>query len=84
MKKITKAILILSLLLFLAGGGCLIAGCIMGITSGDLMNALKQLPFIDFENQLIITEDNTIRIPALEGEQFDILFDLYEQNMNEN
>ena len=66
MKKFTKAILILSLLLFLAGGGCLIAGCIMGITSGDLMNALKQLPFIDFGNQLIITEDNTIRIPSFE------------------
>ena len=67
MKKITKAILILSLLLFLAGGGCLIAGCIMGITSGDLMNALKKLPIIDFGNQLIITEDNTIRIPSIDG-----------------
>lgn len=66
MKKFVKGILIVSLLLFVTGTGCLIAGCVMGITSGDIMNALKQLPFIDFENQMIITEDHIIQIPSKE------------------
>ena len=71
MKKFVKGILIISLLLFVTGAGCLIAGCVMGITSGDLMNALKQLPFIDFENQMIITEDHAIRIPAKEEKEYE-------------
>jgi len=62
MRKFVKGILILSLLLFLTGTGCLIAGCVMGITSGDLAKALKQLPFIDFDNGIIISEDKIIPI----------------------
>lgn len=53
MKKFTKGILIFALLLFIGGSGCLIAGFVMGITSGDLERAINELPFIDFEHQII-------------------------------
>ncbi|MBE5956867.1 MAG: DUF4097 domain-containing protein [Lachnospiraceae bacterium] len=69
MKKFVKGILILSLLLFITGTGCVIAGCVMGITSGDIANALKKLPFIDFGNQIIIPGDSIIQIPVDEEEE---------------
>ena len=57
MKKFVKGILITALLLFLTGTGCLIAGCIMGITSGDLMKILDKKPFIYFEKENFISQD---------------------------
>lgn len=57
MKKFVKGILIVSLLLLLTGTGCLIAGCIMGITSDDLIKILDKKPFIDFENEILISQD---------------------------
>lgn len=67
MKKFTKTILITSLLLFLTGAGCMIAGCVMGITSGDFIKALKQLPFVDLESMMIFTEEGSVQIPWSEN-----------------
>ncbi len=65
MRKFTKGLLIFALLLFVGGAGCMIAGFVMGITSGDLEKAIKGLPFIDFENHIMITDDKVIELPDL-------------------
>lgn len=65
MRKFTKGLLIFALLLFVGGAGCMIAGFVMGITSGDLAKAIKELPFIDFENHIVITDDKIVELPDL-------------------
>lgn len=42
MKKMTKGLLIVSLLLVLIGTGCIGAGCIMGIDQKDIQNMIEQ------------------------------------------
>lgn len=68
MKKSTKALLIICLLLVLIGSGCMIMGFVMGITTGDLQKALeKYAPFIDWENHLVITDDHKFSFEDIMG-----------------
>lgn len=72
MKKSTKVLLILCLVLFLAGNGCLIAGFVMGITKNDLQNAVdKYAPFVDLEKQEIKVGDKSFSFEDMDGKQKD-------------
>lgn len=71
MKKFIKGLFLCCLFLFLIGSGCVIAGLLMGITTDDLkVAAEKYLPFVDFEKQAILIEDEEIAFPdAVDGKE---------------
>lgn len=59
MKKLVRALIVVSILLFVVGAGCVIAGFAMGVNSGDVKEVVeKYIPYIDFIHRERIEYDS--------------------------
>lgn len=61
MKKMTKGLLILCLLLVLIGTGCIGAGCIMGIDQKDIQNMIEQYVPYEWMEEMEEVEHTPLR-----------------------